>query len=60
MCETSMIPLRVAIPNTLMNPISEATESTPPDTNTPTTPPMRASGRFTMIRIVSRTERKTM
>ena len=35
MCETSMMPLRVAMPNSVMNPIIEATLSTPPARNTP-------------------------
>ena len=56
MCDTSMMPLRVAMPNTVMNPISDATLSTPPDTNTPTTPPMSASGRLSMISAASRAD----
>jgi hypothetical protein len=35
MCETSMMPLRVAMPNTVMKPMRDATLSTPPLTNTP-------------------------
>ena len=60
MCDTIMIPLRAAIPKTLINPMSEATERIPPDRYTPTTPPIMASGRLIMIKSVSRTDRKTM
>ena len=38
MWEIIMMPFRVAIPNTVINPIIDATESTPPERNTPTTP----------------------
>ena len=31
MCETSMMPLRVAMPNSVMKPTMEATDSTPPE-----------------------------
>ena len=30
MCDTSMMPLRVAMPNSVMNPMIDATLSTPP------------------------------
>jgi len=46
MCDTSMIPLRVAMPNSVMKPIIDATLSTPPERYTPATPPISASGRF--------------
>ena len=49
MCETSMMPLRVAMPNRVMKPTIDATESTPPARYTPTTPPISASGRLSMI-----------
>ena len=35
MCETSMMPLRVAMPKSVMKPMSEATERTPPERKTP-------------------------
>ena len=35
MCDTSMMPLRVAMPNSVMNPMIDATLSTPPARNTP-------------------------
>ena len=54
MCDTSMIPFLVAIPNNVMNPIIEATLSTPPERNTPATPPIRASGRLSMMSSASR------
>ncbi len=54
MCDTSMMPLRVAMPNSVMNPIIDATLSTPPARNTPATPPISASGRFTMTSSASR------
>ena len=60
MCDTIMIPLRAAMPKTLMNPMSEATERIPPDRYTPTTPPIMANGRLIMIKSVSRTDRNTM
>jgi hypothetical protein len=44
MCDTSMMPLRVAIPNTVMNPINDATDSMPPEMNTPAMPPISAHG----------------
>ena len=59
MCETIMMPLRAAMPNTPMNPINEATDKTPPERYTPATPPIKASGRFNMISAASRTLRKT-
>ena len=31
MCDTSMMPLRVAMPNSVMKPTIDATDSTPPD-----------------------------
>ena len=34
-----MIPFRAAMPNTVMKPISEATESVPPAASTPPPPP---------------------
>ena len=54
MCDTSMMPLRVAMPNSVMNPIIVATLRTPPARNTPATPPISASGRFTMTSNASR------
>ena len=59
MCDTSMMPLRVAMPKSVMKPTSEATERTPPVRKTPTTPPIRASGRFTMTSGLTTAERKT-
>ena len=41
-----MIPLRVAMPNRVMNPPRDAIDSVPPDRKTITTPPIRANGRF--------------
>ena len=52
-----MMPLRVAIPNSVMSPTSEATLSTPPETNTAAKPPMSASGRLTMTRSARRVDR---
>ena len=43
-----MMPLRVAMPKSVMKPIIEATLSTPPARNTPATPPISASGRLTI------------
>jgi len=43
-----MMPLRVAIPNSVMKPTSEPIESTRSVANTATTPPISASGRFAM------------
>ena len=43
------MPFRVAIPNNAMNPTLEATLSTPPVKNTPTTPPIRANGRLDIM-----------
>jgi len=37
-----MMPLRAAMPSNAISPMIDAIESTPPDTNTPATPPMRA------------------
>ncbi len=54
----SMTPLRVAMPNRVMKPMIEATESTPPETTTPITPPISASGRLSMTSRASRAERK--
>ena len=54
MCETSMRPFRVAIPNSVMNPMMDATDRTPPDRKTPAAPPARASGRFTITSAASR------
>ena len=53
MCDTSMMPLRAAMPSSAISPMIEAIDSTPPDTNTPATPPMSASGRFTMMSAAS-------
>ena len=36
-----MMPLRVATPNRVINPMSDATDSTPPARNTPMTPPIK-------------------
>ena len=49
-----MMPLRVAMPKSAMNPIMDATFNTPPDSRTPATPPMSASGKFSMTRRASR------
>ena len=49
-----MMPLRVAMPNSVMKPIIDATLSTPPARNTPATPPISASGRLTMTSSASR------
>ena len=49
-----MMPLRVAMPNSVMKPIIDATLSTPPARNTPATPPMSASGRLSMTSSASR------
>ena len=53
-----MMPLRVAMPNSVMNPIIVATLSTPPARNTPATPPISASGRLTMTISASRARPK--
>ena len=45
-CAKSMMPLRTAMPKSVMKPISDATESTPPPTYRPITPPTSASGRL--------------
>ena len=58
MWEIIMIPLRVAIPNRVMNPMMDATESTPPERKTPTTPPISANGRLNMMTTASEKERK--
>ena len=58
MCETSMMPLRVAMPKSVMKPTIDATDSTPPARYTPMTPPISASGRFSMISAPSRDEPK--
>ncbi len=55
-----MMPLRVAIPNSVMKPTSEAMLTTPPPANTATTPPIRASGRFTMTSTPSRADPKAV
>ena len=57
MCEIIMIPFRVAMPNSAMKPMIEATESTPPEANTPTAPPISASGRLSMMITASPSER---
>jgi hypothetical protein len=44
--------------NTVMNPIKDATDSTPPDRKTPATPPISARGKFTMTRAASRVNPK--
>ena len=49
-----MMPFRVAIPKSVMNPTIDATDRTPPDRYTPSTPPINASGRFSMINNPSR------
>ena len=54
------MPFRVAMPNSVMKPTSEATDRTPPETNTPATPPINASGRLSMTNRASRTEWKAM
>ena len=41
------------MPNRVMKPINEAIESTPPVSNTAATPPIRASGRLSMIATVA-------
>ena len=51
-----MMPLRVAIPNSVMKPTIEATDKTPPARSTPITPPISASGRLIMINRPSRDE----
>ena len=56
MCDTSMMPLRVAIPNRVMKPTIDATDRTPPARYTPRTPPISASGRLIMISRPSRDE----
>ena len=43
MCETIMIPLRVAMPNRAMSPMIDAIDRTPPEMNTPTAPPISPS-----------------
>ena len=53
MWETIMMPLRVAMPNSVMKPMSDATHSTPPESKTPATPPISASGRLTMMTAAS-------
>src|SRR5207244_602490 len=53
MCDTSMIPFLVAMPNRVMNPIIDATLRTPPARNTPATPPRRARGRLSTMSIPS-------
>jgi hypothetical protein len=50
----SMMPLRLAMPNSVMKPTSEATESTPPLAATASAPPISASGKFTMTSAASR------
>ncbi len=51
-----MMPLRVAMPKSVMKPTSDATESTPPCRKTPAAPPMSASGRLTITSTASRME----
>src|SRR5215212_796478 len=58
MCETSITPLRVAMPNRVMKPMIEATDRTPPEAYSPATPPMRASGRFSTTCATSRPDPK--
>jgi len=60
MCDTSMMPLRVAMPNTVMKPMIAAIDSTPPETYTPITPPIKASGRLSITNAASRAEPKAM
>ena len=55
---TIMIPLRAAMPNTVMKPISVATDSTSSEIHTPNTPPTKASGRLSITKATSRAERK--
>ena len=50
------MPLRVAMPKSVMKPTSEATLSTPPPARRRATPPMSASGRLTMTSSASRPE----
>src|SRR3989338_6749303 len=51
-------PLRVAMPKSVIKPMIEAIDSTPPDRYTPAVPPMIDSGRLSMIRNASRAEWK--
>jgi hypothetical protein len=51
-----MMPLRVAMPNSVTKPTSEAMLITPLPRNTARTPPIRASGRLTMINSALRSE----
>lgn len=43
------MPLRVAIPNSVINPTMEATERTPPARQAPTTPTTEANGRLSIM-----------
>jgi hypothetical protein len=43
-----------------MNPITDATESTPPESHTPAAPPASASGRFSMTSAASRPDFSAM
>ena len=55
-----MMPLRVAMPKSEMKPMMAAIDSVPPPSATPTTPPMRASGRLIITRAASRAERSAL
>ena len=54
-----MMPLRAAMPSTVMKPTSEPSDSTPPASNAPATPPIDAHGRLRKINSPVRTESKT-
>ena len=56
----SMMPLRVAMPNRVMKPTSEAIDSVPPERKTITTPPISASGRFAITSNAERTDFNAM
>ena len=60
MCETIMMPLRAAMPKSVIKPIKEATLKTPPDKKIPNIPPIKASGKLTRMISASRSDRSTV
>ena len=54
-----MMPLRAAMPSTVTNPTSDPSDSTPPVSDTPTTPPTSANGIVRATSSVGRHDRKS-
>src|SRR3989442_15563600 len=53
-----MMPLRVAMPKSVMKPISDAIDNVPPAAKTIMTPPISASGRLAITSSASRVDRR--